>query len=159
MAKGACALRGQGAGEETPVPDAGLLLYLSQACWDLVLLLPGLMWPGPWSVWCLCPKEQSSGPGQDIAAGGREVPLVTLQDAPAVRSGPAAEVEKLLYLWGWEDRQLTARGQGQEGREPREGSDFTLRFRMAETTSPPVALRAAWHSWWVTPCTLSSTCR
>ena len=91
------------------MPDAGLLLYLSQACWDLVLLLPGLMWPGPWSVWCLCPKEQSSGPGQDIAAGGREVPLVTLQDAPAVRSGPAAEVEKLLYLWGWEDRQLTAR--------------------------------------------------
>lgn len=98
MAKGVCALRGQGAGEETPVPDAGLLLYLSQACWDLVLLLPGLMWPGPWSVWCLCPKEQSSGPGQDIAAGGREVPLVTLQDAPAVRSGPATEVEKLLYL-------------------------------------------------------------
>ena len=110
---------------ETPVPDAGLLLYLSQACWDLVLLLPGLMWPGPWSVWCLCPKEQSSGPGQDIAAGGREVPLVTLQDAPAVRSGPATEVEKLLYLWGWEDRQLTARQQGQEGREPGEGSHFT----------------------------------
>lgn len=30
---------------------------------------------------------------------------------------------------------------------------------MAETTSPPVALSATWHSWWVTPCTLSSTCR
>lgn len=28
---------------------------------------------------------------------------------------------------------------------------------MAETTSPPVALSATWHSWWVTPCTLSST--
>ena len=104
-------------------------------------------------------KEQSSGLGQDIAAGSREVPLITLQNAPAVRSGPAAEVEELLYLWGWEDRQLTARGQGQEGQELGEGSDITLRFRMAEITFPPVALRAAWHSWWVTPCTLSSTYR
>jgi len=50
-----------------------------------------------------------------------------------------------------------AGGRGGSSANPRAGSGFTLRFRMAETTSPPVALSAAWHSWWVTPCTLSST--
>lgn len=66
------------------------------------------------------------------------------------RAGPPAEVG---------GRAASTRGRGRSGGNPKAGSGFTLRFRMAETTSPPVALSAAWHSWCVTPCTPSSTCR
>lgn len=43
-----------------------------------------------------------------------------LQDAPAVSSGPATQVEELVYLWKQEGGlQLTARLQGQERRDPK----------------------------------------
>lgn len=42
-----------------------------------------------------------------------------LQDVPAVSSGPAAQVEELVYLWKQEGGQLTARGQGQERWQPK----------------------------------------
>lgn len=74
-----------------------------------------------------------------------------LQDASAVGPGPAAQMEELVHLRRQEGGQRLPQGRGGRGGNPREGSGFTLRFRMAETTSPPVALSAAWHSWWVTP--------
>lgn len=71
-----------------------------------------------------------------------------LQDATTVCSGPVTEVEELVYLWEQEGGQLTTRGQSRRRGNREKGLvSFTLRFRIAEATSPPVVLRAAWHSW------------
>lgn len=55
-----------------------------------------------------CPRGQCSGPSQDIATGRGEIPLVMLQDASAVGSGPAAQMVELVHLRG---------GRGDSGRQ------------------------------------------
>lgn len=56
---------------------------------------------------------------QDIATGSREVPLVMLQDAPAVSFRLATQVEKLVYLQRQEE--AMTRGMGLEREKQEKG--------------------------------------